>query len=158
MKLWPFEHRQQNGYSDVLIAALVNRAQGHTLALPSATSALEACAGLTGQGFASAEVSGPDALVSALTPGCLELIGRSLIRRGELVFLLDTSSGNLRLIPAETHDVTGGPDPSTWEYRITLGGPSRILTHNDVPAQSVLHFRYAADAARPWPVSSPPRR
>ena len=90
-----------------------------------------------------------------MTPGCLELIGRSLIRAGELVFLIDTSSGVLKLLPAETHDVTGGPDPSTWEYRITLGGPSRILTHNDVPAQSVLHFRYAADAARPWRGNGP---
>ena len=159
MKYWPFssklETRQQNGYSDVLIAALVNRAQGHTLALPSATSALESCAGLTGRGFASAEVSGPDSLTRALTPGCLELVGRSLIRRGELVLLIDTSSGVLKLLPAETHDVAGGPDPSTWTYRLTLGGPSRTVTYDYVTASSVLHFRYASDAARPWRGNSP---
>ena len=145
MNFWPFsnnlEHRQQNGYSDVLIAALINRAQGHSLALPSATSALEACAGLTGRGFASAEVSGPDALTRALTPGCLELVGRSLIRNGEVVFLIDTSSGNLRLIPAETHDIEGGP--------------SRTVTYDYVGADSVLHFRYASDAARPWRGNGP---
>ena len=83
------------------------------------------------------------------------MIGRSLIRRGEVLFLLDTSSGNLRLLPAETHDVSGGPDPSTWEYRLTLGGPSRIVTHDYVGADSVLHFRYASDAARPWRGNSP---
>ena len=61
----------------------------------------------------------------------------------------------MRLLPAETHDVSGGPDPSTWEYRITLGGPSRTFTHDFVPAQSVLHFKYASDATRPWRGNSP---
>ena len=162
MKIWPFgtnltnlEIRQQNGYSDVLISALVNRAQGNTLALPSATSALEACSGLCGRGFASAEVSGPDSLIMALTPGCLELVGRSLIRRGEVVFLIDTSAGRLRLIPVESHDVQGGPFPEEWEYRLTLGGPSRTVTHDFVPAASVLHFRYAVDASTPWRGNGP---
>ncbi len=96
MKFWPFGNKLEtraDSYSDVLIAALVSRAQGKSLAIPSATSALEACAGLTGRGFAAAEVTGPDALARALTPGCLELVGRSLIRRGELVFLIDTEGG-----------------------------------------------------------------
>ena len=158
MKLWPFGHhletRAASSYTDVLIAALVGRAQGKSLRIPTATAALEACAGLTGRGFAAAEVGGPSSIIRALTPGVLEMIGRSLIRRGELVLLIDTSSGNLRLIPAETHDVEGGPDPSTWEYRLTLGGPSRTVTY-DVPATSVLHFRYAADPSSPWRGNGP---
>ena len=89
-----------------------------------------------------------------VTPGVLELVGRSLIRRGEIVFLIDTSSGSLRLVPAQTHDVEGGPDPQTWEYRLTLGGPSRTDTH-EVPAASVLHFRYACDPAPPWRGNGP---
>ena len=123
--------------------------------MPSATSALESCAGLTGRGFASAEVSGPDSLTRALTPGCLELVGRSLIRRGELVLLIDTSSGVLKLLPAETHDVAGGPDPSTWTYRLTLGGPSRTETYDFLPAASVLHFKYGVDASSPWRGNGP---
>ena len=35
----------------------------------------------------------------------LALIGRSLIRTGEVVFLIDTQAGRLRLVPAETHDI-----------------------------------------------------
>ena len=58
-------------------------------------------------------------------------------------------------MPAQTHDVTGGPDPSTWEYRLTLGGPSRTETHEFVPATSVLHFRYAVDASTPWRGNGP---
>ena len=158
MKLWPFGNKletRDDSYSDVLIASLVSRAQSRSLSIPTATAALEACAGLTGRGFAAAEVTGPDSLTRALTPGCLELVGRSLIRRGEVVFLIDTQAGKLSLIPAETHDVNGGPFPEEWEYRLTLGGPSRTLTYDDVPAASVLHFRYAADASTPWRGNGP---
>ena len=108
-----------------------------------------------GRGFAAAEVTGPDSLTRALTPSIMEMIGRSLIRRGELVLLIDSSSGSLRLVPAETHDIEGGPDPSTWEYTLTLGGPSKTMTHDFVPSQSVLHFRYAVDASTPWRGNGP---
>ena len=154
MKFWPFSNKletRDDSLTDALLAAPVGRAQGKTLAIPSATAALESCAGLTGRGFASAEVTGPESLTRALTPGVLELVGRSLIRRGEVVFLLDTTAGKLRLIPAETHDVEGGPFPEEWEYRLTLGGPSRSAIHEFVPAQSVLHFRHAVDPSTPWP-------
>ena len=158
MKFWPFSNKletRDDSLTDALLAALVGRAQGKTLAIPSATAALESCAGLTGRGFASAEVTGPESLTRALTPGVLELVGRSLIRRGEVVFLLDTTAGKLRLIPAETHDVEGGPFPEEWEYRLTLGGPSRSAIHEFVPAQSVLHFRHAVDPSTPWRGNSP---
>ena len=158
MRFWPFGSNletRDDSYTDVLIASLVSRAQGKSLAVPSATAALEACSGTVGRGFAAAEVTGPDSLVRALTPGVLEMIGRSLIRAGELVLLIDASGGSLRLLPAESHDVSGGPFPEEWEYRLTLGGPSRTATYDFVPAQSVLHFRYAADPATPWRGNGP---
>ena len=158
MKLWPFGNRLEtraDSYTDAVIAGLLSRAQGKTLAVPSATAALEACAGTVGRGFAASEVSGPDPLTSALTPGVLALIGRSLIRHGEVVFLIDTQAGKLRLIPAETHDVEGGPFPEEWEYRITLGGPSKTLTKEFVPAQSILHFRYSVESSSPWRGNGP---
>ena len=158
MKFWPFGNKletRDDSYTDTLIAALVSRAQGKSLAVPSATAALEACAGTVGRGFAASEVSGPDTLTRALTPGILEMVGRSLIRHGELVLLIDTTAGKLRLVPAESHDVSGGPFPEEWEYTVTLGGPSRSAIHEFVPAASVLHFRYAADPARPWRGNGP---
>ena len=156
MKLWPFGNRLEtraDSYTDAVIAGLLSRAQGKTLAIPSATAALEACAGLTGRAFAASEVTGPEAIISALTPSTMELIGRALIRHGEIVFLISTTGGELRLLPSETHDIEGGPDPSTWSYRLTLGGPSRTATYDYVPAQSVLHFRYASDP--PWRGNGP---
>ena len=158
MKFWPFGHQletRESAYSDAVIAALVSRAEGKSLALPSATAALEACAGTVGRGFAASEVRGPDSIIQALTPQIMEMIGRALIRVGELVFLVDVTGGRLRLIPAETHDITGGPFEDEWEYRLTLGGPSRTVTHEFVQAASVLHFRYASDPARPWRGNSP---
>ena len=156
---WPFGNgkleTRDDSYTDVLISSLLARAQGRTLAVPSATGALEACSGTVGRGFAASEVSGPDSLTRALTPGVLEMIGRSLIRAGELVLLIDASGGSLRLLPSETHDVSGGPFPEEWEYRLTLGGPSRTVTYDFVPAQSVLHFRYAADPSTPWRGNGP---
>ena len=61
----------------------------------------------------------------------------------------------LRLLPAQTHDIVGGPDPTRWEYQVTVGGPSETETHNNVPATSVLHFKYAIDPERPWRGNSP---
>ena len=157
MKFWPFGNLETRAesYSNALIAALVSRTEGRSIALPSGTAALEACAGTVGRGFAASEVSGPDSIIQALRPGVLELIGRSLIRHGEVVFLIDTQADRLRLIPAEAHDVEGGPYVEEWEYRLTLGGPSKTLTREFVPAASVLHFRYAANAATPWRGNGP---
>ena len=61
----------------------------------------------------------------------------------------------LRLLPAQTHDIVGGPDPTRWEYQVTIGGPSETKTYNGVPATSVLHFKYAIDPERPWRGNSP---
>ena len=157
MKLWHFGNKletRDDSYSDTLVAALVARAQGRSLALPTATAALEACSGTIGRGFASAELTGPDSITSALPPSTMEMVGRSLVRVGEIVFLIDSSSGSLRLLPAQTHDVGGGPMPDSWEYRLTLGGPSETITH-EVPAASVLHFRYGCDPSTPWRGNGP---
>ena len=78
------------------------------------------------------------------------------IRKGELVVYITTTpnGGELLLLPAESHDVAGDPDPASWKYRLTLGGPARSHTLDSVSAASVLHFKYASDPdgalARPW--------
>ena len=85
----------------------------------------------------------------------MSLIGRELIRSGEAVFMLDTNGDRLKLLPAQTWDIAGDPDPDSWEYSLTLGGPSRTFTHNHVPATSVLHFKYAVDPSPPWRGNGP---
>ena len=158
MKLWPFgklETRQEGSYTNALIASIVSRVSGKSLVTPSATAALEACAGTVGRAFMAAEIGGPEALTQAFTPSIMEMIGRALIREDQIVFLLDTSTGMLRLIPAQSWDIEGGPFPSDWSYRLTLGGPSRTLTYDHVPADSVIDLKYGCSPTAPWRGYSP---
>ena len=153
---WKFwEKRESSAYSDALIAAMLRRADDGTAANVSAVAALEACAGTVGRGFSAAEVSGPDYLADALTPEVLEMVGRALVRTGEYVAMLDTSMGRLAIRPASSWDVQGGYDSENWTYRVTLSAPSAVTTFADVPAQSVIHVRYAAHPSRPYHGQSP---
>ncbi len=147
---WPWQKREtRSTYTDAIIAALVGRASGDD-ANASATAALEACSGFVGRAFAAAEVSGPDYARAVLDPACLGLIGRSLIRRGEIVFLIRVQGGSLRLLPASSHDVRGDPDPSTWDYRVNLAGPESQYTLDRARSEGVVHCRYAFDVDAPW--------
>ena len=151
----PLETRQADSYSDTLTSLLLARAQGKSLATISATAALETCAGAVGRAFMGAEVKGRPIIANLLTPSVLEMLGRALIRRGEMVFIISTDTGELKLYPAETWDIDGSPDPDTWQYRVTAGGPSGTLTWPYFPAASVLHFRYAISEASPWRGNGP---
>ncbi len=151
--MWPFRRREtraDSSYTDALVAAITANAGGKSTSFPTATAALEACAGFVGRAFAAAEIKAPAYATAALDPACLSLIGRALIRRGEVVLLIRVDDGRVKLWPAESHDVDGGPDPATWSYRVSLGGPERTLTVDHVPADGVVHLRYAVDPERPW--------
>ena len=145
------ETRADSSYTDALVSAIQKGAQGRVAnpSSPMATAALETCAGLVGRAFAAAEITGPDNIIGALTPEMMTMVGRSLIRRGEIVFQIRTSTGRLQLFPAQSHNVSGGPDPNGWEYELTLPGPSETRTVS-LPANDVLHLRYAADPESPW--------
>ena len=126
VKIWPFnqklETRADSSYTDALVAAITANAGGQSTAFASATGALEACAGMVSRAFMTAEVKSDPFVVDALTPDVLGMIGRALIRKGQIVQYIDTSSGSLRLLPCESHDVAGYPDPATWRYTCTIGG------------------------------------
>ena len=144
------ETRDSTAYSDLVIAALLARESGKPLPLVSTTGALEGCVGLIGRAFAAAEVGSAPMVETALNPYILEMAGRALIRRGEIVFMIDTVGGKLRLLPADSWDVDGGPRPDEWRYRVTLSAPSGTETYEAMPAAGVVHLRYASDPARPW--------
>ena len=156
MKLWsPFHKREDSSYTNTLIALIQERVNNGPTPTSAATGALEAASGMVQRAFMAAEVDAPDAIKRVLTPGCLGMIGRALIRSGQIVFVIRTSEGALELLPAETHDVRGEYAPTSWEYRITVGGPSNTATFENVPAESALHFRYAVDPEYPWRGLSP---
>ena len=152
MSWWrPFE-RRESSLTDSLVSQIVASASGAaTTAAPTATGALQAAAGMVSRCFAAASVDGPANLAAAVTPAVLSLIGRALIRRGELVMLIDVDmNGLVRLVPAADWDVSGDWEPETWDYRVNLAGPSRYSTRANVPAAAVVHPRAEVDPDRPW--------
>ena len=112
----------------------------------SAIEALETACALHTAAFRAARLS---PAVPALSPGCMALIARNLIRRGEDVHQIMIEGGMVRLQPIGSWDVRGGPWESDWWYRCDRFGPSGNLTEL-VPSAAVLHTRYSVDSARPW--------
>ena len=146
---WPWRRTETRagGYTDAIVNAIIARASGSTAAVAGATAALETAASHVGRAFAAADVAGRPFSRDVLTPAALMLVGRELIRNGELLLAIDA---DLRvLLPATSWDVQGSPDPMTWEYRATMASPSYTTTRT-MPAASVIHPRYAIEPARPW--------
>ena len=149
------ENRAADGggaYENALIQAILSRAEGATLAIPDASGAVEAAAGLVSRAFVAAEIEGaPPHVIDALSPELLGMIGRALIRRGEFAAAIDVDrAGRVRLAPAQTIDVRGAWDPAAWTYRLTIPGPDTYTTRSAVPSASVVHVRAAVDPDRPW--------
>ena len=145
-----YETRAGTTFTDAQIAALTAKADGAELVAPTATGALEACSGVVGRGFAAAEVTARPMVAAALTPDVLEMVGRSLIRRGEILFYIDTTGDRLMLLPATSYNILGGPNPATWEYDLMLAGPSGTRYYTHLSADSVIHVKYAVDPVEPW--------
>ena len=154
---WPFTKSEQrdSSYTDSIIALIAESASGATLAKPSGTAALEASASIVARCFASAAVDAPDQFRAALGPSVLSMIGRSLIRQGEILFAVEVVDGHVRLIPVSSWDISGDADPETWRYRLTLGGPSATQTLESVAASDLVHVRLQADPETPWRGVSP---
>ncbi len=154
---WPWQRSEADAletrdadYSDAIVGQILRNATGGEPASMYALAALEAAAGIVGRSFAVASVQSASGLVTeALPPSLLALIGRSLIRRGQLVCSIETTGGRLALLPAASWDVQGGPDPRSWQYRLELGGPSGSVTRRN-PGEGVIDLRYSCDPAQPW--------
>ena len=155
--MWnPFRREKRSGagsgsYTDAVVQAILSRAGGKALAIPASAACVEMATGFVCRAFQAAELKRTTPTVeAALDPACRGLIGRTMLRNGEALFLIRVTSGMIRLLPVESSTVTGDPDPDSWLYELTAGGPSGTKTYTDVPPESVLHFRYAFDPSRPW--------
>ena len=151
--MWPFktEDRAQNGFTDLLVNQLLAQAGGTVYAHVGNTAAAELCAGLWGRAFASAELS---PAIPGIGPDTLGSIARALILGGEYLGAIDVSDGALRLLQAYSWDVVGGANPRTWRYSIELPGPSGNDSRS-LPADGVVHCRWATSPSSPWRGSSP---
>ena len=156
MRMWPFgqvEHRESA--TDAIVTALVSAASGSSVP-PSveALGAVEAAAGLWARAFASATVEPATLATLALTPAVLAAIGRGLAVRGEVVFDLAVDGGVI-LSQASSWKVKGGNRPETWRYAVELPLPSGKVVKRTLPADAVLHVRYATQPSKPWAGISP---
>lgn len=164
MRLWPWGSRPDRGvdgrsgaltaaeersYSDILTAALEAQATAGT---PSAVELgmTEAAAGIIGRCFAAAEVSGDR--FGVVTRGTLEIIGRELVRRGEMVFVLEGPP--MMLLPAGNWNVHGTEPVSTWFYRVDTFGPDSTRTRW-IPSDGIVHARVNCAPERPYEGRSP---
>ena len=94
-------------------------------------------------------MEGPDDVAEALSPRCLAMIGRDLIRVGESLHVLRMTGSRLRLVPASTWYMEGDADPATWLATCTAYGPSGSSTWR-VPWASVLFAAWGSPTARPY--------
>lgn len=145
---------ERRNYHDLILDAALAAASGSAGAKASSTAAAEAAASLLGRAFASATVKPDNVVTRCLTPGRMMMAGRALIRRGEIAFLIRMAANGPMLTPAETIQVFGNDHPDTWEYVLTLTGPSNSRTVR-VPASQVVHFKWGTDPAQPWRGISP---
>ena len=149
---WPWQRTEQreSSYTDLLVSLSVARAGGTGTAAVGATGALQACSGAVARAFAGAVVEGPPHLTAGVTPAVLSTIGRSMVRSGEVVLLIDVGpDGAVRLQPVGQWDIWGDVPEQSWIYRVTMNGPTMTRTMQ-VPAGGLLHFRNEIDPDRPW--------
>ena len=155
--MWPFaKYENRQSATDLITTALIAQAGGSSVP-PSveALGAVEAAAGLWSRAFASATVSPLTPATQALRPSIMAAIGRNLAVRGEAVFALDVN-GVVQLTQAAKWKVTGGVRPETWLYEAELPLPQGgKVVKRTLPAESVLHVRYATRPGAPWAGISP---
>ena len=156
MRMWPFaKPENREAYTDAITSALFAAASdGNVPPSVEALGAVEAAAGLWSRAFASATVEPQTAATMPLTPAVLAAIGRGLAVRGEAVFVLAVN-GAVELTQASSWKVSGGARPESWRYEIELALPSGKVAKQTLPADAVLHVRYATRPAAPWAGISP---
>ena len=144
---WQREKREANSYTDSRVLASLRDSEG-TSATVHETAALEAAAGLYSFCL-SGSVQTPTH--PSLTPACLALLARDLIRNGESLFLIRLAGDRVQLLPAASWDVRGGVTPESWFYRVDIFGPTADTpTSRIVSSAEVLHVKYSTSPARPW--------
>ena len=156
--MWPFrkpETETRADYTEAAVKAIIESATGGGPANFKETAAAQAAASLVGRSLAVATVEGSTPARTGFTPALLHDLGCSLILDGEAVYRIDVSEGGtVTLRRASDWDVSGGPDPESWRYRLTLPGPSRNAQVN-LPGNAVFHPRINPAAAEPHKGRSP---
>ena len=143
-------------YTSDRLAAITAAYASGPASIATATAAVEIAAGVWGRALSLAIVTPQNARTRAITPAVLELAGRALARRGQVVFDLEVDAGgDLALIPCAASNVLiGSPDPATWIYSLQCYGPSSTVTRYR-PRDGVVHLAANVSPDRPWQGRAP---
>ena len=141
------EVRGAGGYTETQLLDQFTRAIAGNVR-HGALGGLQCAASAVARAFAAAEVSGDEGL---LDPTTLYEMGFDLVLEGQSLWLLEASTGRLRLSRASTgSDVyQGAAARESWTYRLTLPGPS-VTTTVLASADQVIHIRQNSDPTCPW--------
>ena len=150
---WRRPEVRSANYTEQIVSRLVSAASG-AASDGSALAAIETASRLWGAGLSSATVKPDNVALRSVSPVILDSIGRSLCRAGESLHVISVRDGRVMLTPCAQWSALGDPDPASWRYICTLNGPSTTRTIT-LPADSVLHVRYAPSPNRPWAGRSP---
>ena len=148
--------KREASYTDAIVQALLSQATG-TDAAPRAVGPVEVAAGYWSRAFSSARILPENSITQALTPLIMGMIGRALVKDGELVLLIEVDPMRGPLItPASGWDVYGPYNRRDWHYRLTLQGPDRDSTRKRrFEGDSVIHAMYAVNYGNPFKGISP---
>ena len=143
-------------YTTDRVAQLSAASTSGPAAIATATAAIETAAGVWGRALALATVSPQTPRTRAITPSLLELTGRALARRGQVVFDLEVDAGgDLAMLPCAASSVLiGTADPRTWIYTLQLYGPSSTRTVYRGRG-GVVHLQAGTQPDRPWAGRAP---
>ena len=147
---------ERRSYSSLILGAVeaAARGGGSPAAAWARAAACEIACLFWSRGLATATVEPQTKRSAALTPLTCATIVRRLARNGEYCAVLDVRDGRLQLDECWEWFVTGRPRRSEWTYRCTQSGPSFTETRT-LPAEEVLHVRYAWAPEQPWRGASP---
>lgn len=147
---WPWQRRETRsaggGYTDAVVAAIEAQASAKVADVGS-TAAIEAAAGALSRAFAGAAVDAPAWIQDAVTPPWLAQVGRSLVREGASLSVVDLDgSGTVDLTPAaqwnfEGHAPRQDEAERDWLCRATTYGPSSSRTRL-LPRERVVYVRW----------------
>ena len=150
---WPWskqpERRQSGGFTDAVVAALEARATAQ-VADVSSTAAIEAAAGALSRALMAAEVEAPGWVRDAVTPPWLAQVGRSLVREGSSLSVVQMDDdGAVDLVPSAFwtfENITPGAQArgdseKAWMARVTTYGPSSSFTRL-LPRDQLLFVRW----------------
>ena len=154
--MWPFrkapvEVRQDaSSYTDTIVRALVAAATGEEQDTAHGTAAAEAAASQYARAFSMARITPESPTTRAVTASVLANVVREMVTRGESMYLIRVTGGEIELAPVGSWDIRGGDRKADWQVRVDTYGPTSSSTTALVPYAQVLHFMWSYDSALPW--------